>query len=211
MYPVDVGLGHPQCRERFDVRSGEAGVAHQTDPAQLGGKCVAQHLAEFATMVIGDDEVGLDVGTGLVHVCDDRYAVNGARFVRFQQDDPVSQIVSVTQQMSGHRRVEHRDERAIRGRQSGSAVRDGVGVDTVGPRFGGFGHAPILASGTMATHLFQMEGVSMTEPERNDTPRTGGGRHEAPDGAERHPLIDMTRDPTPGVADHARRDEDESE
>jgi hypothetical protein len=28
-------------------------------------------------------------------------------------------------------------------------------------------------------------------------------RHAAPDGAGRDPLIDLTRDPTPGVADHA--------
>ena len=34
------------------------------------------------------------------------------------------------------------------------------------------------------------------------------GRHAAPEGAERHPLIDLDRDPTPGVANHAK-DEDE--
>ncbi len=49
----------------------------------------------------------------------------------------------------------------------------------------------------------------MTEPEQRETERPGGGRHEAPDGADRHPLIDMTRDPTPGVADHAKRDEND--
>jgi hypothetical protein len=36
-------------------------------------------------------------------------------------------------------------------------------------------------------------------------------RHAAPDGAQRHPLIDMTRDPTPGVADHAAPAEEEAE
>lgn len=30
------------------------------------------------------------------------------------------------------------------------------------------------------------------------------GRHSAPEGADRHPLIDLDRDPTPGVADHAK-------
>jgi hypothetical protein len=32
---------------------------------------------------------------------------------------------------------------------------------------------------------------------------TPGGRHHAKEGAARHPLIDLDRDPTPGVADHA--------
>lgn len=35
------------------------------------------------------------------------------------------------------------------------------------------------------------------------------GRHAAAEGAERHPLIDMDRDPTPGKADHARQGEDD--
>lgn len=45
-------------------------------------------------------------------------------------------------------------------------------------------------------------------------PKKGGdtGRHAAPDGAERHPLIDLDRDPTPGVPDHAAsRDEADAE
>lgn len=46
----------------------------------------------------------------------------------------------------------------------------------------------------------------MTEPQRS-----GGGRHEAPDGAERDPRIDMSRDPTPGVADHAAPDDEDDE
>jgi hypothetical protein len=33
------------------------------------------------------------------------------------------------------------------------------------------------------------------------------GRHSAPDGADRHPLIDLDRDPNPGVADHAKPEE----
>jgi hypothetical protein len=33
------------------------------------------------------------------------------------------------------------------------------------------------------------------------------GRHSAPDGADRHPLIDLDRDPNPGIADHAKPDE----
>lgn len=35
-----------------------------------------------------------------------------------------------------------------------------------------------------------------------------GGRHHAKDGEDRHPLIDLDRDPTPGVADHAAPDEE---
>jgi hypothetical protein len=38
----------------------------------------------------------------------------------------------------------------------------------------------------------------------------GAPRHAAPDGADRDPLIDLDRDPTPGVPDHAAP-EDESE
>jgi hypothetical protein len=34
------------------------------------------------------------------------------------------------------------------------------------------------------------------------------GRHAAPDGAERHPLIDLSRDPNPGKADHAAPDDE---
>jgi hypothetical protein len=37
--------------------------------------------------------------------------------------------------------------------------------------------------------------------------RESGGRHAAKDGADRHPLIDLERDPTPGVADHAAPEE----
>ena len=39
----------------------------------------------------------------------------------------------------------------------------------------------------------------MTAPKENG----GMGRHAAPDGAARDPLIDLDRDPTPGVPDHA--------
>jgi len=42
-----------------------------------------------------------------------------------------------------------------------------------------------------------------------DTEQAGGTpRHAAPDGAHRHQLIDLTRDPTPGKADHAVPAED---
>jgi hypothetical protein len=43
-----------------------------------------------------------------------------------------------------------------------------------------------------------------------DTPPevTEGGRHHAKDGDDRHPLIDLDRDPTPGVPDHAAPDEE---
>lgn len=35
-------------------------------------------------------------------------------------------------------------------------------------------------------------------------------RHAAAEGAGVHPLIDLTRDPTPGVPDHAAPESDES-
>jgi hypothetical protein len=37
----------------------------------------------------------------------------------------------------------------------------------------------------------------------------GSGRHHAKEGAGRHPLIDLDRDPTPGVPDHAKPESDE--
>jgi hypothetical protein len=36
----------------------------------------------------------------------------------------------------------------------------------------------------------------------------GAGGHAAPDGAPLHPLIDLSRDPTPGKPDHARPDDE---
>ncbi|MCT2582421.1 hypothetical protein [Actinophytocola gossypii] len=49
------------------------------------------------------------------------------------------------------------------------------------------------------------------QQERKDT-ATGHeprhGRHSAPEGADLHPLIDLGRDPNPGVANHAKPDED---
>jgi hypothetical protein len=47
------------------------------------------------------------------------------------------------------------------------------------------------------------------QPEELDSTGTEhGGVHEAPDGAPLHPLIDLTRDPTPGQPDHARPEDD---
>lgn len=52
----------------------------------------------------------------------------------------------------------------------------------------------------------------MTQQRDGDTEQAGGTpRHAAPEGAGRHPLIDLTRDPTPGKADHAVPGEDEEE
>jgi hypothetical protein len=39
-------------------------------------------------------------------------------------------------------------------------------------------------------------------------PEEPGGRHHAKEGDDRHPLIDLERDPTPGVPDHAAPDEE---
>jgi hypothetical protein len=43
------------------------------------------------------------------------------------------------------------------------------------------------------------------EQETDEAPKVG--LHEAPDGAPVHPLIDLSRDPTPGQPDHARPEE----
>ena len=40
-------------------------------------------------------------------------------------------------------------------------------------------------------------------------PTPGVADHAAPEGAELDPLIDLTRDPNPGVADHAAPNDDE--
>ena len=44
-----------------------------------------------------------------------------------------------------------------------------------------------------------------TRPRPDDEARTdkAEGEHAAPDGAPLHPLIDLSRDPTPGKPDHA--------
>ncbi len=39
-------------------------------------------------------------------------------------------------------------------------------------------------------------------------PTPGVADHAAAEGAPLHPLIDLSRDPTPGVADHALPDDD---
>ena len=42
----------------------------------------------------------------------------------------------------------------------------------------------------------------------HDDAEPGQHRHAAPEGAGVHPLIDLSRDPNPGVPDHAKPDED---
>lgn len=52
------------------------------------------------------------------------------------------------------------------------------------------------------------EGVVRTEesPDENEPPSIG--RHAAPEGAPRHPAIDLSRDPHPGKPDHAKPDDE---
>lgn len=52
-------------------------------------------------------------------------------------------------------------------------------------------------------------GEPETGQDKDDPPAEGGARHAAAEGAEVHPLIDLKRDPTPGVPDHAKPGEDE--
>lgn len=47
----------------------------------------------------------------------------------------------------------------------------------------------------------------LTTPSRDQ--RQGKPSHAAPEGAGVHPLIDLSRDPNPGVADHARLDDED--
>jgi hypothetical protein len=51
------------------------------------------------------------------------------------------------------------------------------------------------------------EDVMGADQEKQGTPAKSEGRHSAPEGAERDPLIDLERDPNPGVADHAKPEE----
>ncbi|GAA4828457.1 hypothetical protein [Saccharopolyspora rosea] len=50
-----------------------------------------------------------------------------------------------------------------------------------------------------------------TERPANDSARErehDGPSHAAPEGAGLHPLIDLSRDPNPGVPDHAKPEDD---
>jgi hypothetical protein len=52
------------------------------------------------------------------------------------------------------------------------------------------------------------EGVEMTSGNQDKAERAPS--HALPDDADGpHPLVDLSRDPRPGVADHAKPDEDE--
>ncbi|HEY4018115.1 MAG TPA: hypothetical protein VGM75_05480 [Pseudonocardiaceae bacterium] len=46
----------------------------------------------------------------------------------------------------------------------------------------------------------------MPQEEDKDVEAQPSGRHARKEGTEVDPLIDLNRDPTPGVADHARPD-----
>lgn len=50
--------------------------------------------------------------------------------------------------------------------------------------------------------------VSNTDHDTRTENEVKAGKHAAPDGAERHPLIDLSRDPNPGRADHAAPDDE---
>lgn len=49
----------------------------------------------------------------------------------------------------------------------------------------------------------------MPQEEEKDVDAQPTGRHARKDGSGIDPLIDLDRDPTPGVADHARPDNDD--
>jgi hypothetical protein len=52
------------------------------------------------------------------------------------------------------------------------------------------------------------EGVVNAEENSTQEEKPAGGRHAAPEGAPRHPAIDLSRDPNPGKPDHAKPDDD---
>ncbi|WP_165436207.1 hypothetical protein [Amycolatopsis suaedae] len=57
----------------------------------------------------------------------------------------------------------------------------------------------------MGTDIEEQSGTSQwTEPVRST------GRRAAPEGAPVHPLIDLSRDPNPGRADHAKPDDEDN-
>lgn len=58
------------------------------------------------------------------------------------------------------------------------------------------------AAETAAAHT-QASAAGDASPGSAASTETGPGEHAAPDGAPLHPLIDLSRDPTPGKPDHA--------
>jgi hypothetical protein len=50
--------------------------------------------------------------------------------------------------------------------------------------------------------------IRMTSEQDENATERSTGRHAAPDGAPRDPRIDLSRDPHPGVPDHAAPEED---
>lgn len=60
----------------------------------------------------------------------------------------------------------------------------------------------------MADHESAEADGTQTDAELAEPVAEHAGSHELPDGAPPHPLIDLTRDPTPGKPDHARPDDD---
>ncbi|MBC6446920.1 hypothetical protein [Actinokineospora xionganensis] len=50
--------------------------------------------------------------------------------------------------------------------------------------------------------------MSNTDHDTRTENEVKAGKHAAPEGAERHPLIDLSRDPNPGRADHAAPDDE---
>ena len=52
------------------------------------------------------------------------------------------------------------------------------------------------------------DGPEETTSDPTSEASSEAGEHAAPDGAPLHPLIDLSRDPTPGKPDHARPDDE---
>lgn len=53
------------------------------------------------------------------------------------------------------------------------------------------------------------EGVVNAEQGTGQEEARPTGKHAAQEGAPRHPAIDLSRDPNPGKADHAKPDDDD--
>lgn len=63
-----------------------------------------------------------------------------------------------------------------------------------------------IASENIAPEARSIDGAPDERLGDSSSTEPPSGEHAAPDGAPLHPLIDLSRDPTPGQPDHARPD-----
>ena len=114
VHPRHVRLGYPEGVQRGQVRRGVPDAADHAHPAGRQRERVAQDLSQLGTVVVGDHDVG-----GTVH---ERGPERGGRLlggrrvgvpvrVGLDQRGAEAEVAGEVQQVAGHRRGEHRDER----------------------------------------------------------------------------------------------------